>query len=197
MSKVFKCFIESIRGGLQKRGFDKDKIDAHIKRVIVKYENSPIFVDEVIDDEEDFDIEFCDGITELPVDQSDALPFIALKKTRDEIIDHRINQLSVHYENLQEESGEIWFPDLDENDPDYVNPINETDIFGRTPVIEASINGDIRYVRELIELGADLEIKDNSGNSAFNAAILNGHCRIAKILKKAMKETFPAKIFEL
>ncbi len=187
MSKIFERFIQGIRRGLKKRGFSKEKISSHIDKVIERYEHSPIFNDEVIEDDFDMEQEFCDGITELSVEQECPIPLVMLKQTREEIIDRRINQLSVHYDNLQKELGEEWFPELDENDPDYVSPLDETDIFGRTPIIEAAINGNVEYVKELIKAGADLSITDNSGNSAQRAAILNGYDNIARIINKAKK----------
>ncbi len=43
--------------------------------------------------------------------------------------------------------------------------LNQTDQLGRTPLIMAAISGETEAVRRLLEIGADPDIKDHSGNT--------------------------------
>ena len=183
MIMTFDEFVDRIRNNLKGRKFTREQITFHIDRLIERYKDSLIFGElEVIDDGE-FD-DFEDGVKDIPVafeNYEAALPFIILKQTHDELIEKRIKQLIKYYEDLQKNLGEVWFPD-DEVMP--LDPINDPGSFGRTPLIEAAFSGDLDKVNELIDLGADIGVKDNSGNDALQVANLNGHEAIADRLRK-------------
>ena len=49
-------------------------------------------------------------------------------------------------------------------------------------LISAAINGDIRKVKESIATGANVDVKDNDGETALHRAALNGHVEVAKVL---------------
>jgi hypothetical protein len=186
MLMTFDEFVDRIRKRLEKKGHSKEKLSFHIERLIQRYENSPIFDElEIYDDDDNFE-EFEDGIKHLPFAEEDhdvSLPFLILKQTHDEVIEKRIHQLREHYEGVQENRGEEWFPE-----DEVIDPLNAPGLFGRTPVIEATFQGDIDRVSELIELGADLGARDSSGNDALQVAILNGYDKIAAMIKKELKK---------
>jgi len=183
MVMSFDEFVERIRNRLKGRGFTREQITFHIDRLIERYKDSPIFGElEIIDDGE-FD-DFEDGVKDLTIADENyeaGLPFIVLKQTYNELIERRIHQLIKYYEDWQRITGVILFPD---DEIIFVDPIDEPGLFGRTPLIEAAFNGDLDKVNELIDLGADIGVKDNSGNDALQVANLNGHEAIADRLRE-------------
>jgi len=189
---TFEDFVERMRNRLKGRGFSRERIAFHIERLIERYKKSPIFEElEIIDDDDDDDDfddfdDFEDGIKNLPVVveiHEVTLPFVVLEQTFDETVEKRIHQLRDYYSELQEASGEVWFPDEEIT----VDPIDVPGLFGRTPLIEAAFQGDLDRVNELIDLGADIGAKDNSGNDALQVANLNGHAAVATRIRKELK----------
>jgi ankyrin repeat protein len=70
-----------------------------------------------------------------------------------------------------------------------IHNINEKDNFGRTALMCASMNSNMRTgVELLMDSGADLTIVDNNGFSALMLAIEDGNDEIATILLKANPE---------
>lgn len=65
--------------------------------------------------------------------------------------------------------------------------INEKAENGRTPLIIASINGDVNIAKILIEKGAEIDLKNDKGNTPLILAAYNNHLGMVKYLiqKKA------------
>lgn len=61
--------------------------------------------------------------------------------------------------------------------------------FGHTPLSTASYLGSIRYVKLLVELGADVGLKDSDGWTALHFAMATKHYEIAKFLMSAGADT--------
>ena len=49
----------------------------------------------------------------------------------------------------------------------------------------ASENGDLEMARLLLEAGADKDLQDSRGNTAFMLAAKNGHVKVARLLLEA------------
>ena len=49
-------------------------------------------------------------------------------------------------------------------------------------LIDATLNGDIELVRELLENGADINIRDNGGDTPLILASIKGHTDIVRLL---------------
>ncbi|XP_036412693.1 ankyrin repeat domain-containing protein 12 isoform X2 [Colossoma macropomum] len=62
---------------------------------------------------------------------------------------------------------------------DKVNKRNER---GETPLHMAAIRGDVKQVKELIGLGADVNVKDFAGWTPLHEACNLGYCDVAKVL---------------
>ncbi|MBT7349181.1 ankyrin repeat domain-containing protein [candidate division WWE3 bacterium] len=180
-------FLNRIRKGLKVRGLSKDAIDFHMARLTEVYERSPIFgeleIDETYDDYQEE--EFEDGVKDAPISLEnpiiDSAPFEILEKTHDEQVERRIHQLRDHYQKLQDDRGEVWYPPEEET---AIDVINIRGMFGRTLLIQAAYDGDLEEVEKLIGMGADVTIKDSSGNDALQIAIISGYTKVAARLKK-------------
>lgn len=59
---------------------------------------------------------------------------------------------------------------------------NSKDKHGRTPLHEACTQGDSKTVRQLLKAGADLSIKDKSGQTAYDRAKSHRQRNVIKIL---------------
>jgi len=180
-------FLNRIRKGLEVRGLSKGSIDFHIARLTEIYSESPIFGELEIDDKYDDyqEEEFEDGIKDIiiSVDNPDTenVPYEILDRTHDEQVERRIHQLKKYYEDVQKGRREIWYPPEEEI---AVEAINVRGMFGRTLLIQAAYDGDLKEVNKLIKKGADVTIKDSSGNDALAVAIICGHEKVADRLKK-------------
>jgi len=66
--------------------------------------------------------------------------------------------------------------------------VNEaSDLYGRGPLIWATMNDDKKMVKMLLDAGADTEVKDKFGNTPFvHAAHLNDKDLIALLLGKKL-----------
>jgi hypothetical protein len=60
--------------------------------------------------------------------------------------------------------------------------INTTDPNGHTLLFMACQNGDLKAVRQLLLVGADVNKPDKNGKSPLAAALDQGHCEVAKLL---------------
>ena len=60
--------------------------------------------------------------------------------------------------------------------------LNQRDSYGRTPLIEASINGSINCVKILIEGGANVNLFNKYQNTPLHVAAVNNHVEIVNIL---------------
>ena len=61
--------------------------------------------------------------------------------------------------------------DVFENNP--LHPIDERDINGMTPYLQAAKNGHVNVMELLKDLGANINAFDNSGNTALALAVAN------------------------
>jgi len=91
--------------------------------------------------------------------------------------DERINILQKRYQDHGEETGEWVFPP-DEQESE------ERGKYGRTPLHIAVMEDDIEEIRELIENGADVNMRDNSGMTPFVYALLEGKTEIIKLFEE-------------
>jgi len=190
---AFEKFLDGIRARLKKKGYGKKRIKRFINKVI-KRNKDFLFLDSVDPDPDpDFDdsYEFCGLVNTIrPMTAGEAdycLPFIVLPRTNDEIKELRIQEYSVYYSDLQASRGEDWFPP-EESDED---PINMAGDYGRTPLIQEAINGDLKRVKVFIKGGADLFATDNNYDNAYQAAVKNEQWDVAEYLLKVMKKKFP------
>jgi len=190
--ELFHSFINRIRVNLVKKGFNKRQLRRAIERIKERYENCPCFEDlPVRDPDFDDDYEFCDSISECPVpaigpESDNSLPFLFLKQTHGQIVETRICELRRYYEHVQSERGEEWFPPEDEKPNRKVEPYNVPGEFGRTPLIQAVIDGNLGQVQKLIVMGANPYITDNNCDDALEAAIKNERFDIADFLRDIM-----------
>lgn len=67
-----------------------------------------------------------------------------------------------------------------------VDDINNKGQFGYTRLIQATVDGDIVKVRDLLRQGADPTIKDRGGATALDKAMLRGYDDIVSILQSVM-----------
>tara|TARA_R110000737_G_scaffold352161_1_gene397031 strand:+ start:183 stop:782 length:600 start_codon:yes stop_codon:yes gene_type:complete len=74
-----------------------------------------------------------------------------------------------------------------------INALNKN---GNTPLMEAAASGDINEVNNLLKLGANPHITDDSGMTARSRAKNLGHDEILAILDKAMESTSQVKVEE-
>ena len=111
----------------------------------------------------------------------DNISFEILDRTHDEQVERRIHQLAEHYQGVQEERGEVWYPP---EEATAVDILNERGMFGRTPLIQAAYDDNLKEVERLLKLGANPALKDSSGNDALQIAIINGYEKVAARLKK-------------
>lgn len=72
----------------------------------------------------------------------------------------------------------------DELSNDIIDPINERGNMGRTPIIQAEIDGDMETVKRLLIEGADPYIKDNAGLNAIEIAIIEGMEEFVELWKE-------------
>ena len=65
------------------------------------------------------------------------------------------------------------------DNPNYQGP------FGNTLLHGAVASGDLREVRRLLAVGADPQIANREGKTAIALAVMLGHDRIYKLLRRA------------
>lgn len=53
---------------------------------------------------------------------------------------------------------------------------------GHTPLMRAALDGDTESVKELINQGADINLKDDNGRTALMFAVVNRHYETMKLL---------------
>lgn len=63
--------------------------------------------------------------------------------------------------------------------------VNRKNSFGHTPLSTASYTGSVRFVKLLLELGADVGFKDSDGWTALHFATTKKHHEVAKLLMAA------------
>jgi ankyrin repeat protein len=72
--------------------------------------------------------------------------------------------------------------------------INHANVDGETALITAAKNGNYRgcrgVVETLINLGAELELTDNSNNTALSHALKRGYSKIVELIRPAMKQKY-------
>jgi ankyrin repeat protein len=57
-------------------------------------------------------------------------------------------------------------------------------VIGRTPLHVASYDGALEVVRLLLEYGADVEVKNNDGQTALQYAAERGHDEVLELLRE-------------
>jgi ankyrin repeat-rich membrane spanning protein len=62
--------------------------------------------------------------------------------------------------------------------------MNAQDVDGFTPLHLASGGGKLEVVRLLVEHGADIDVKDKGGWTAYQFALVKGYSEITKLLSK-------------
>lgn len=63
--------------------------------------------------------------------------------------------------------------------------VNSTDLHGKTPLHWLAVEGDGTYiVLQLLEAGADPQIRDSNGDTAGDIALLNNNLEIAALLRE-------------
>ncbi|MBL7471684.1 ankyrin repeat domain-containing protein [Robertkochia sediminum] len=72
-------------------------------------------------------------------------------------------------------------------DPDKTNPYTEVASYNLTPLCYAAAKGDVAKVKELIELGADVDATSRGYTPLMYAARYN-HCKVVKALLNAGAE---------
>ncbi len=66
-----------------------------------------------------------------------------------------------------------------------MNPNTRDAQTGNTPLIYASLDGNIRIVKLLLLYNANINAKSNDGFTAMAAAVFSGHAKVMNLLKKA------------
>ena len=61
-------------------------------------------------------------------------------------------------------------------------PVNEIDIHGFTPLIEAAIVNEFDIAKKLIEYGADVKMPDLTGGTALHWAVENNNLPLCQLL---------------
>jgi ankyrin repeat protein len=54
---------------------------------------------------------------------------------------------------------------------------------GATPLIVAAFEGNKEVIEQLLAKGADIDAKDNEGNTALSLASARGHTAVVELLK--------------
>jgi ankyrin repeat protein len=101
-------------------------------------------------------------------DQKNALHFVIMKSRQQNKISEYQNQLPLFYEILKHE--------------EIKNHINDRDKNGNTSLHIAVARGDLKYIYGLINTGAALDIKNNSGQTPFDILNLSleDRCKIVR-----------------
>lgn len=89
--------------------------------------------------------------------------------------EERIRKLQQHYE------GKSVF---EKEDMISSEKIDDRGNYGRTALHQAVLNDDTDRLKELLADGADASIKDNSGNTPYRVALLEGKMEIIKIFEE-------------
>jgi ankyrin repeat protein len=63
--------------------------------------------------------------------------------------------------------------------------IDSRDLFGNTPLILAAANNKLQCVEVLMELGADITLRNDEGKTALEWAREKGHAEVAALLEAA------------
>jgi hypothetical protein len=86
-----------------------------------------------------------------------------------------------HYEELEKQGIYVFSKE------EQIQEENARGNFGRTELHEAVNNNDIEEVKRLLENGADVTLKDNSGFTPLIIARLNGYADIITLLSEKEK----------
>ena len=160
-------FIIRMNDQLKDKSFeDRTRV---IKRILADLDATDILkpIDVSYNEEDDFDFNFHKGVAKEPEN-------VILWK--DEEIQDRIRR-------KQEELATMLGVDKDEV---VKTPFGSTSVsrFGRSPLHEAIVAGDIKTVTSLIEQGLYLDAKDNNGLTALALARLEENIEIINIFEK-------------
>eukprot|EP00794_Sanderia_malayensis_P006173 gene6173-6884_t len=66
--------------------------------------------------------------------------------------------------------------------------VDEVDVYGRTPLIASSMEGHIAIVKQLLDAGADTEVKDNEGWKAADHAAMSGYHSISNLIEESTND---------
>ncbi|PSN47477.1 hypothetical protein C0J52_01951 [Blattella germanica] len=100
------------------------------------------------------------------------------------------DQLKAADSNLTVYGAQAMVPQLNvaiqtEDKIQYDNSVNEKDSRGRTPLSRAANKGNVAQVKELLSLGADVNIANFSGWTPLHVASCNGHVQACNELLSA------------
>lgn len=147
-------FLINLHERISEKTFEERK--RIIDKILIDLDKTEILTPvELVDDEDEFDIDF-----HLERD-SDPENIVVLQN----------EEISKTIKRKQEILG--------------ISPFeSKTTRFGRTPLHEAVIAGDVSTVNSLLEQKLYIDIKDNNGNTAANLARLEENLEIIEIFKK-------------
>jgi len=93
--------------------------------------------------------------------------------------EERLEQWEKHYNKIREDSGQIVF----KNNKKEINKRYE---YGRTLLHKAVLSRNQKEIKRLVSKGIDYNIRDNSGLTPFQIAIIEEDKEIIKFLKNLL-----------
>ncbi|MFW6173767.1 MAG: ankyrin repeat domain-containing protein [Elusimicrobiota bacterium] len=166
-------FLSKISENLEKKNISRNKKEVIIEVVKEKYKDSPIFFD-VESDIEDEEIDSTEIITNDNIETPSDDKFQSIMGQMNLIeagedskeIESREERIKYWQEYYKDKNV---FPSEDMISTEEID--NRGD-FGRTALHNAVLQNDTDNIKELVQQGADVTIKDNSGNTPYRLALL-------------------------
>ncbi|MFW6173202.1 MAG: ankyrin repeat domain-containing protein [Elusimicrobiota bacterium] len=168
-------FVDRYKNGLLGRGIEERTAEKQAKLLRNRYCNNPIFADPIVPEEEsNYDFIVCKA------KRANNYRVIV------DDIETRIKNMQTFYYQVQKEQNIVIFGD--EEKLEDTEEIDEKESFGRTRLATAALEGDLEQVIQLLSLGADPSIKDNSGHTPLQIAQMEGHQAIVDVIQEVLKE---------